>query len=351
MFPPQRQTPQYLNISLSSTQATHTTTTMDQSRALNALAPFVALAKSATAPRAAADLITQATSAPNTYVFAELLHQPNIQALEGQEQYGNFHELLKVFAWGTWESYKGELHSTIHVTQYRNMHVLTSHPATPNLPSLTSAQETKLRLLTLLTLAAQKPTSGTTTSNLSYASLCTHLDLPSPLALEQLLTRAIYADLLTATLNSAAQTVVVTSVAPLRDLAPGSLADMMAELAAWSGRCDAVLADLESEMERVRSEAKKRAAREAKAERQIKAVTAAGEVAASDNGTSAFIAARTGHNTRGGKGKVEEEDGEDAMEVDGGGGGGGSLGGGGKKRSGGGGMMGALGRLGGRSGR
>ena len=80
---------------------------MDQSRALNALASSLALAKSATSPRAAADLITQATSNPNTFVFAELLQQPNIRALEGNEQYGNFHELLKVFAWGTWESYKG----------------------------------------------------------------------------------------------------------------------------------------------------------------------------------------------------------------------------------------------------
>lgn len=79
---------------------------MDQSRAINSLAPFIALAKSANSPRAAADLVTQATSAANTYVFAELLEQPNIQALAGHEKYGNFHTLLQTFAWGTWESYK-----------------------------------------------------------------------------------------------------------------------------------------------------------------------------------------------------------------------------------------------------
>jgi COP9 signalosome complex subunit 7 len=83
---------------------------MDQSLALNALAPYLALAKSATSPRAAADLITQATSAPNTYVFAELLQQKNVQALQGNEQYGGHFELLKCFAWGTWEQYKGNLH-------------------------------------------------------------------------------------------------------------------------------------------------------------------------------------------------------------------------------------------------
>jgi len=86
---------------------------MDQSRALNALAPFIALAKSANSPRAAADLIAQATSAPNTYVFAELLQQPNIQALAGHEQHGGSYELLKIFAWGTWENYRGtaDLHT------------------------------------------------------------------------------------------------------------------------------------------------------------------------------------------------------------------------------------------------
>lgn len=74
---------------------------MDQTRALNALAPFLALAKSANSPRAAADLITQATSASNTYIFAELLQQPNIRALANHEQYGSFHTLLECFAWGT----------------------------------------------------------------------------------------------------------------------------------------------------------------------------------------------------------------------------------------------------------
>lgn len=88
---------------------------MDQSRAINALAPFVALAKSANSPRAAADLVTQATSAANTYVFAELLQQPNVQALAGHEQYGNFYSLLELFAWGTWEDYKRELRDLLSV--------------------------------------------------------------------------------------------------------------------------------------------------------------------------------------------------------------------------------------------
>jgi COP9 signalosome complex subunit 7 len=80
---------------------------MDQSRAINSLAPFLALAKSANSPRAAADLVAQATAAPSTYIFAELLEQPNVKALANAEKYNGHLKLLEIFAWGTWEDYKG----------------------------------------------------------------------------------------------------------------------------------------------------------------------------------------------------------------------------------------------------
>ena len=51
----------------------------------------------------------QATSAPNTYVFAELLQTPNIQKLRSSEEYASSLTLLEIFAWGTWEDYKGML--------------------------------------------------------------------------------------------------------------------------------------------------------------------------------------------------------------------------------------------------
>ncbi|EHL02173.1 putative COP9 signalosome complex subunit 7a [Glarea lozoyensis 74030] len=47
---------------------------MEQTKALNALEPFLALSKSATSPRAAADLVIRATSSPNTFIFSELLN-------------------------------------------------------------------------------------------------------------------------------------------------------------------------------------------------------------------------------------------------------------------------------------
>lgn len=263
---------------------------MDQSRALNALAPFLALAKSANSPRAASDLITQATSAPNTYVFAELLQQPNIRKLASDEQYSGHLKLLETFAWGTWESYKAN---------------------SASLPSLSDVQQRKLRLLSLLTIAAEKTTT-TTQHNLSYASLTQRLDLAHPRDLENLVTTALYSNLLTATLNPSAQTVVVTSVAALRDLAPGSVGDLLGDLEAWSGRCDAVLADLQAEIGRIEAEAGRRAKRELRKE---KAVRAANESAAEKSGGAA------GGGTRGSRsvGKGEEaavDDDEDAMELD-----------------------------------
>ena len=78
---------------------------MERQRAINALEPFVALSKSATSPRAAADLISQATSHPHTYVFAELLQTPNIQALRNDADFSSHLRLLEIFAWGTHADY------------------------------------------------------------------------------------------------------------------------------------------------------------------------------------------------------------------------------------------------------
>lgn len=86
---------------------------------MNALAPFLALSKSANSPRAAADLVTQATSAQNTYVFAELLQTSTIQALRNDGQYSGHYKLLEMFAWGTWQDYQGQsIHHSLHTSRY-----------------------------------------------------------------------------------------------------------------------------------------------------------------------------------------------------------------------------------------
>ncbi|KAI1768198.1 hypothetical protein GGR53DRAFT_16076 [Hypoxylon sp. FL1150] len=205
---------------------------MEQTKALNALEPYLALTKSATAPRAAADLVTQATSNPNTYVFAELLQTPQIQALGQSPEYASYLQLLKIFSYGTFAAY--------HAAAASN-----------NLPPLNAAQTLKLRQLSLLTLARDP-------HSLTYASLQQALGLPDARAVEDLVVSAIYADLVEAQLDPRNQTVHVSSVSPLRDLAPDSIPSVLGALRAWSGRCSATLADLEDQVAAIRDAAARR---------------------------------------------------------------------------------------------
>ncbi|KAJ5504146.1 hypothetical protein N7463_007020 [Penicillium fimorum] len=214
---------------------------MDQThtRALEALQPFIHLARSnnAGSPRFIANLITNATSNTQTYVFAELLELPTVQALRSPDtpaEFKSYLKLLEIFAWGTWQEYQ----------------------ATPNLPELNAEQTLKLRLLSLLTLS-------TTIKPLTYSALMTALSTPTKAELESLVTTAIYASLITARLSPASNppSVNVTAVAPLRDVQPQSLPKMIANLSEWESRCGEVVSDLEAEIARIKSDAAKRASR------------------------------------------------------------------------------------------
>jgi COP9 signalosome complex subunit 7 len=191
--------------------------------------PFLALTKSASSPRAAADLITRATSAPNTFVFAELLSAPQIQALSSSEEYSSHLTLLKIFSYGTYIDYR----------------------STDLLPELNEAQTLKLRQLSFLSLA-KKP------AGLTYANLLEALGLETPRELEDLVIAAIYAGLVNATLDPYHQLVAVSSVSPLRDLQPNSIPAMITTLNEWSTRCVSTLADLEKQIAKIKAEALKR---------------------------------------------------------------------------------------------
>lgn len=270
---------------------------MEQTRALNALQPYLALSKSATSPRAAVDVIAQATSAPHTYVFAELLSTPSIQNLKTcqEKQYKSHYRLLEIFAWGTYADYKTNAAS---------------------LPNLNPQQTRKLLLLTLLTLASTVESSDA----LTYAHLTAELGLSSTRELEKLVTDAVYNSLLSATMDSKSQILVVSSVAPLRDLAPGSLGDMIKELDAWSTRCETVLAELEAEVDKVRKDAAER--RRVDAVRDAQIIAAESKSAATTAPTSSGkLLGNKGHGSalgnenRAASDNQDFED-EDLMDVD-----------------------------------
>ncbi|KAL3434333.1 CSN complex subunit 7 [Aspergillus tetrazonus] len=215
---------------------------MDQvhHRALDALQSFIVLtdSSSATSPRYIANIITNATSSPHTYVFAELLERPAVQALRSPDtpaEFQSYLTLLEIFAWGTWQDYQ----------------------QTPNLPPLSEEQARKLRLLTLLSLAS-------TIKPLTYEALMTSLSLSAPSELESLVTAAIYSSLITARLSPATNppTVNVTSVAPLRDVKPSSLPTMISTLTAWEARCGSVISDIEAEIAKIRADSAQRRQKE-----------------------------------------------------------------------------------------
>lgn len=215
---------------------------MEQTKALNALEPFLALSKSATSPRAAADLVVRATSAPNTFIFTELLQTPQLQALGSSEEFAPYLTVLQIFSHGTYSTYT----------------------STAGLPELNDAQRLKLRQLSLLTLAKKDSnTSNPSSPALDYASLQTALDLPSRQALEELVISAIYAGLIKGQLNPKASRVQINSVSPLRDVAPTAIGGLLSSLQAWAGRCEATLESLSCQMTQLRADADRRAARAA----------------------------------------------------------------------------------------
>jgi COP9 signalosome complex subunit 7 len=143
--------------------------------------------------------------------------------------------------------------------------MLTASIAHGNLPQLSAQQHKKLLLLSLLPLSHSHKT-------LTYDSLRTALDLPTNRAIEDLVTTAVYSGLLSATLDPAHSRVSVASVAPLRDLAPGSLPSLQATLQTWSLRCDSALDDLEAQVREVKEKAVEREKDRRKRERALEAV-------------------------------------------------------------------------------
>ncbi|KAJ5281188.1 hypothetical protein N7478_006560 [Penicillium angulare] len=226
-------------------------------RAIEALQPFIHIANSnsATSPRFVANIITNATSHPHTYVFAELLETPTIQSLQSPDippEYQGYLKLLEIFAWGTWQDYQASSSSSSSSSSSaKNIKANNeTYIATPNLPKLSSEQAQKLRLLSLLSLA-------TTIKPLTYSALQSALSLPDIGDLESLVTSAIYSSLLGARLSPSSNppTVNVTSVAPLRDVQPQSLGKMITQLTEWEARCGEVARDLEAEIEAVKANA------------------------------------------------------------------------------------------------
>ncbi|BGP42325.1 hypothetical protein JCM10449v2_006330 [Rhodotorula kratochvilovae] len=268
------------------------------------LEPFLLLAKSARGA-GAAGLVSQAVGAPGVYVFGELLEQPSIKDLANHEQHAAQYRLLELFAYGTWADYEAKRDS---------------------FPALTPEQETKLKHLTILTLASSQRV-------IPYATLLSLLALPDVPTLEDLLIGAFYAHVLHGKLDAKAQRLEVLS-AQGRDVRPSapqeqeesmeldapasgassaaqSPATLLAALSTFQATLGGLIASLTAHLSALHAHAANTAAHAAAHEQRVRGV--AEEV--SKEGTGG----KKGRGAGGGAGKTQQQRepaGEGDMDVD-----------------------------------
>ncbi|KAJ7111245.1 hypothetical protein C8R44DRAFT_833286 [Mycena epipterygia] len=182
------------------------------------LEPFLLMAKSLKGA-AAAKLIADATSAPGVFVFAELLELSNIQELSKSETHAKSFALLQLFAYRTYEDYM----------QNKDAY-----------PSLNAAQTTKLKHLSIVTLASERRI-------LPYTDLLRALDMPTVRELEDLIIDAIYLDILRGKLDQK-QAQLEVEYTMGRDLAPGAVDAVLAALRDWAATTASVLQTLDDKL-------------------------------------------------------------------------------------------------------
>ncbi|KAJ7160780.1 hypothetical protein C8R46DRAFT_955631 [Mycena filopes] len=194
------------------------------------LEPFLLMAKSLKGA-AAAKLIADATSAPGVFVFSELLELPNIQELGKSETHTKSLSLLQLFAYRTYEDYM--LHKDA-------------------LPPLNAAQTTKLKHLSIVSLASQRRI-------LPYSELLRALDMPTVRELEDLIIDAIYLDILRGRLDQK-QAQLEVEYTMGRDLAPGAVDTVLAALRDWASTTASVLSTLDDKLAAVAAQSTARRA-------------------------------------------------------------------------------------------
>lgn len=191
----------------------------EKSSSSNPLEQFVLLAKTMKGA-AAVGVIKQALEAPGVYVFGELLDMPNIQELSGGA-HSPYFNLLNIFAYGTYKDYK---------------------ESATSLPDLTPAQLTKLRHLTIVSLAAKSNSKC-----IPYAELLKELDIPHLRALEDLIIEVIYADIIRGKLDQKNQHLEV-DYALGRDIRQEAVPEIISVLQDWCDGCEAVLSGIETQI-------------------------------------------------------------------------------------------------------
>jgi len=191
---------------------------------LACLEPFLLIAKSAKGA-AAAKLVQDAISAPGVFVFSELLETPSIQELAANEQHKGWLDVLQLFAYGTYQDYKARA---------------------AELPKLSAVQETKLKYLTLATLARAARI-------LPYSRLQETLDIHVIRDLEDLIIDAMYQDVIRGKLDQQQSTFEV-EWSMGRDVKSDEVKDILAALNNWSRMTGALLQSMDKKIKKIKEE-------------------------------------------------------------------------------------------------
>eukprot|EP00045_Choanoeca_perplexa_P000971 m.17141 g.17141 ORF g.17141 m.17141 type:complete len:248 (-) comp10653_c0_seq2:158-901(-) len=164
------------------------------------------------------EIIDQAISAPDVFMFQELLDLPQIQGLVGTEHEPT-HRLLQCFAYGT-------------VRQYKEQAAL--------LPELKPEQHRKLQLLSIVFLCSQSKI-------VPYAELMQEAGIATVEDLEDTLIDAFGLGLVQGQLDQAQQQIQVTFAAS-RDLQEGDLDAMLNTITGWTNLAESTLTTLRTQM-------------------------------------------------------------------------------------------------------
>jgi len=161
--------------------------------------------------RALEALVQQVLNNKKIFVFGELLALPSVQELAGTEYDKTFH-CLELFAYGTYQDY----------VRAPTMYI-----------ELTDAMRTKLRQLTIVSLAADNKI-------LSYETLRRELEIDNVRTLEDLIIETIYADLIKGKLDQKGEIFRIKGTMG-RDVRPEKLGSIIELLQAWKVQCEALV--------------------------------------------------------------------------------------------------------------
>jgi COP9 signalosome complex subunit 7 len=166
-------------------------------------------------------VIQQVLKDPKIYVFGELLAEPNVQELDKMPDLKPWLDLLRIFAYGTYSEYKASASKL-------------------KLPELKDQTLTKLKLLTIVTFAAQRKI-------LPYDILQKELDISNVRDLEDMIIDCCYQGLIKGKLDQKKGAFEVASSIG-RDIGPQDVDEMIKKLQNWLDTSNSLIEHLDKKI-------------------------------------------------------------------------------------------------------